>query len=162
MEYRNTAKENLLVVTCVQNQQLSQQEEFTASSRDPHVEKNAFYCPDFGSKKCCYSKRWISLTRKFPFPHKFINCTRDYGFKMGSSVCLHHPFLPTPHRFTLKSLHSSIPFSTKCDFSPLPAHFWLISHLNTNFPGLVQFALDGSIIFILFILVLLLWKEEIV
>lgn len=161
MEYRNTAKENLLVVTCVQNQQLSKQE-FTASSRDPHVEKSAFYCPIFGSKKCCYSKRWISLTRKFPFPHKFINCTRDYGFKMGSSVCLHRPFHLTPHRFTLKSLHSSIPFSTKCDFQPSASSFLTYIPPQYQFPRLVQFALDGSIIFILFILVLLLWKEEIV
>lgn len=53
----------------MQNQQLSKQDEFTGSSRDPHVQKDAFHCPAFGSKKHCYSKRWISLKRELLFPH---------------------------------------------------------------------------------------------
>lgn len=114
----------------MQNQQLWKQEEFTASSRDPHAEKDVFYCPAFGSRKCCYRKRWISLKSKFPFPPKFMYCTGDYGFKVLAFITHSSPCC-------IISLwnHSSIPFPAKCDFSSLPAHFELISHPNTNFPA---------------------------
>lgn len=95
-------------------------------------------------QKCHYSKRFISLKRKFPFTHKIINFTRDYVFEMDRKVCPHHPFLPIPHRFTLKTLHNSMRFSSNCAFRLRSSAFQLISPPRDQFPWLGQFSPDGN------------------
>lgn len=108
-------------------------QEFTALYRDLRVEKDALYCPAFGSKKCCYSKRWISLKRKLPFAPKLLSCTEMMGLRWPAVLA----FITHSSPRCIASLrnHSSIPSPAQCDFSLLPAHFQLISHPNTNFPG---------------------------